>query len=66
MVHKKKINLTGAVSVVDSKSMEDRPVPRVSQMLQGALPNVNVSFTSGYPGSCLLYTSDAADDTLQV
>lgn len=47
----KKINLTGAVSVVDSKSMEDRPVPRVSQMLQGALPNVNVSYTSGYPGS---------------
>ena len=47
----KKINLTGAVAVVDSKAMEDRPVPRASQMLQGTVPNMNVTFGSGYPGA---------------
>lgn len=47
----KKINLTGAVAVVDSKTMEDRPVPRASQMLQGTVPNMNVTFGSGYPGA---------------
>ena len=46
----KKVNLTGAVAVVDTKTMEDRPVPRASQMLQGTVPNMNVTFGSGYPG----------------
>ena len=31
--------------------MEDRPVPRASQMLQGTVPNMNVTFGSGYPGA---------------
>jgi len=47
----KKVNLTGAVSIVDSKALEDRPLARVSQMIQGTVPNMNVTFGSGYPGA---------------
>lgn len=46
----KKVNLTGAVAQVDSKTLEGRPVSNVSQMLQGAIPNLNISFGSGRPG----------------
>ncbi|MGJ1445175.1 SusC/RagA family TonB-linked outer membrane protein [Sphingobacterium spiritivorum] len=47
----KKVNLTGAVSQIDSKVLEDRPVSNVTQALQGAMPNVNVNFSNGRPGS---------------
>lgn len=46
----KKINLTGAVSQVSSKDLENRPVNTVAQMLQGTMPNVKVNVTSGAPG----------------
>lgn len=46
----KKINLTGAVAVVQGKEMAGRPSPRSSQMLQGLVPNMNITFSSGYPG----------------
>ena len=39
----KKVNLSGAVDVVTSKSIENRPVANVVQALQGAAPNVNIS-----------------------
>jgi len=47
----KKVNLTGAVSQITSKSLENRPVSNMSQILQGAIPNLNVSFTTGQPGA---------------
>ena len=38
----KKVNLTGSVGVVDSKSLEARPITNLSQGLQGVVP---VSYT---------------------
>lgn len=46
---KKKVNLTGAVSFIDSKALENRPITNLSQGLQGQLPNVQVNFSSGRP-----------------
>lgn len=46
----KKVNLTGAVSQVTSKDLENRPVTTVTQMLQGVMPNVQITTTSGAPG----------------
>ena len=46
----KKVNLTGAVGQVTSKSLENRPVANMSQILQGTIPNLNVSFSTGQPG----------------
>ena len=45
----KKANLTGAVSAVDSKILEDRPIINLGQGLQGTIPNLNIT-TSGQPG----------------
>lgn len=39
----KKINLTGAVSTVDTKVLESRPVSQVGQALQGTVPGLNLS-----------------------
>ncbi|WP_221302019.1 SusC/RagA family TonB-linked outer membrane protein [Pedobacter cryoconitis] len=47
----KKVNLTGAVSQVDAKVFEDRPVAGIAQALQGAIPNLNITFGDGQPGS---------------
>ena len=47
----KKINLTGAVSQISGEDLEDRPVANLSQKLQGSIPNLNVNFSSGRPGS---------------
>lgn len=46
----KKINLTGAVSQVDAKDLQERPVSNLTQALQGIVPNLNVTFGSGKPG----------------
>lgn len=43
----KKVNLTGAVSVMDSESLENRPIATTGQGLQGVIPNLNINFTSG-------------------
>lgn len=45
----KKSNLTGAVTSVSSETLESRPVPNVSQMLQGVMPGLNFQ-TSGMGG----------------
>ncbi|WP_255702649.1 carboxypeptidase-like regulatory domain-containing protein [Antarcticibacterium sp. 1MA-6-2] len=45
----KKVNLTGAVTTVDSEVLQSRPVPNVSQMLQGVVPGLNFQ-TSGLGG----------------
>lgn len=47
----KKVNVTGAVSTVDARVFEDRPVSTVAQALQGAIPNLNINFGDGHPGS---------------
>jgi TonB-linked SusC/RagA family outer membrane protein len=43
----KKVNLTGAVGVIDSKSLESRPVQNVTQALQGLIGGLNISNESG-------------------
>lgn len=41
----KKANLTGAVTTVDSRVLESRPVQNVGQMLQGVVPGLNLQTT---------------------
>jgi len=50
---KKKVNLTGSVSVADKKLIESRPIGNVQQALQGLVPNLLISSTiaGGEPGS---------------
>lgn len=45
----KKLNLTGAVDMVTSEVLENRPVSNLSQGLQGAIPNVQLTFADGKP-----------------
>ncbi len=47
----KKRDVTGAVSVLDSKEIQSIPVARIDQALQGKVPGVTVSTESGAPGS---------------
>ena len=47
----KKVNLTGAVTAVDEKALADRVSPNLSSMLQGAVPGLSISTSSGNPGS---------------
>ena len=47
----KKVNLTGAVTAVDDKALADRVSPNLSSMLQGAVPGLSISTSSGNPGS---------------
>ncbi|WP_315352988.1 carboxypeptidase-like regulatory domain-containing protein, partial [Phocaeicola abscessus] len=39
----KKVNVTGAVSMVNADAIEARPVANVSQALQGAIPGLNLT-----------------------
>lgn len=43
----KKSNLTGSVAIVDSKSLESRPVRNAIQALQGLAPGLNISQNNG-------------------
>ena len=43
----KKVNLTGAVDVIDSKQMAERPVSNAVQALQGAAPGLQITQSSG-------------------
>jgi TonB-linked SusC/RagA family outer membrane protein len=45
----KKVNLTGAVSQVEGKTLQNRPVANIGQALQGTVPNLNLT-TTGDPG----------------
>ena len=47
----KKVNLTGAITSIDSKALENRASHSVSTMLQGSVPGLNISTSSGNPGS---------------
>ncbi|SMO41546.1 TonB-linked outer membrane protein, SusC/RagA family [Saccharicrinis carchari] len=53
----KKVNVTGAVSSVDTKVLESRPVQNVAQALQGVVPGLNFSQNNG---------GGALDNTLSV
>jgi TonB-linked SusC/RagA family outer membrane protein len=46
----KRVNLTGAVSQVQSRDLENRPLNNMSQILQGMVPNLNITFSTGQPG----------------
>ncbi len=46
----KKVNLTGSVSSVDSKALENRPIQNLQSGLQGMMPGVTISGTNGAPG----------------
>lgn len=43
----KKVNLTGAVSVVSGKELKERPVVNITQALQGMVPGLQISQTNG-------------------
>lgn len=47
----KKVNLTGAVTTVDNKALENRVSHSVTNMLQGSVPGLNITTSSGVPGS---------------
>ena len=51
----KKENLTGAVDQVNSDVFEGRPASNVTQMLEGAIPNLNISLSDGKPGRTASY-----------
>jgi TonB-linked SusC/RagA family outer membrane protein len=45
----KKANLTGAVDQVRSDALQGRPIPNLTQGLQGVLPNLNIKMGDGKP-----------------
>ena len=47
----KKVNLTGAITTVDSKELQDRTSHSLTNMLQGSVPGLNITTSSGTPGS---------------
>lgn len=47
----KKVNLTGAVAVIDAKEAQGRPVASAAQALQGLDPSVNIGINSGKSNS---------------
>ena len=47
----KKANLTGAVSSLSQEAIKDRPVSNLGRALQGMIPNLNVTVSSGQPGA---------------
>ncbi|MEQ9440126.1 MAG: TonB-dependent receptor [Cyclobacteriaceae bacterium] len=47
----KRVNLSGAVDQIDAQTLEDRPIANTAQGLQGMIPNLNIDFGSGEPGS---------------
>jgi TonB-linked SusC/RagA family outer membrane protein len=49
----KKKEITGAVSIVDSKTLEALKPVRIEQALQGTISGVNVTSQSGSPGAAL-------------
>lgn len=44
-------NSTGSISKIDASAIEERPITRIEQALQGQMAGVSVRSTSGAPGS---------------
>ena len=51
----KKVNLTGAVSMVTSERLQDRPISSVGRGLQGVIPNLNITVLNGDPTQRAIY-----------
>lgn len=47
----KKANVVGSIAKIDEKAIQERPINRVEQALQGQMAGVSVRSTSGSPGS---------------
>lgn len=47
----KKVNLTGAITTVDTKQLENRTAHSLTNMLQGSVPGLNISTSAGNPGA---------------
>lgn len=47
----KKVNLSGAVDAVSSKTLENRPIINAGQGLQGVIPNLNITISNGAANS---------------
>ena len=47
----KKVNVTGAVSMIKAEAIESRPITNVTTGLQGLLPGVSIVASSGQPGA---------------
>ena len=47
----KKVNLTASVGMTDAKALESRPVQNVVQALQGIVPGLNITQSSGEVGA---------------
>ena len=47
----KKVNVTGAVAMVSSDELEGIPASNMTSMLQGKLPGVNITQSTGQPGA---------------
>lgn len=45
----KKLNLTAAVDQVTSETLDNRPIPNLTQGLQGIMPNLNIRLLDGKP-----------------
>jgi TonB-linked SusC/RagA family outer membrane protein len=45
----KRVNATGAVDQITSKTLENRPISNLTQGLQGVLPNLNLKMMDGKP-----------------
>lgn len=46
----KKVNLTGSVSTIGSEDMQGMPATSVANLMQGKMPGVAITSTSGQPG----------------
>lgn len=46
----RKVNLTGAIGQIDSKVLESRPITSTTSALQGTIPNLQITNSSGEPG----------------
>ncbi|GAA4307399.1 TonB-dependent receptor [Compostibacter hankyongensis] len=47
----KKPDITGSVSIITTKDLQNQPATRIDQMLQGRAPGVYIKSTNGAPGS---------------
>ena len=47
----RKVNLTGAITAVESAELENRSSHSLTNMLQGSVPGLNITTSAGNPGS---------------
>ncbi len=47
----RKVNMTGAVGVIETKQIENRPIASAEEALQGQIAGLNVVRTGGQPGN---------------